>query len=44
VTSDAINIDSEYLDDDLSSAIGTETFIENDLVPDGLLASGKAPA
>jgi len=44
VTSDVINTDPELLDDDLSSAMGTETLIANDLVPDGLPAFSKAPA
>jgi hypothetical protein len=44
VTSDAMNIDSKYLDDDLSSTIDTEILIKNNLVPDGLLAFGKASA
>jgi hypothetical protein len=44
VTFDAINIDFEYLDDDLNSIMGTETLITNNLVSDGLPASDKAPA
>ena len=44
VTSDVMNIDPELLDNDLSSAIGTETLIVNDLVPDGLPDFSKAPA
>jgi hypothetical protein len=32
------------LDDDLSSAMGTETLLAHDLVPDGLPTSGRGPA
>jgi len=44
VTSDVMNIDPELLDNDLSSAIGTETLIVNDLVPDGLPDFSKGRA
>jgi hypothetical protein len=39
-----MNIDPELLDDDLSSAIDTETLLAHDLVPDGLPASSRGPA
>jgi hypothetical protein len=39
-----MNIDPDLLDDDLSSAMGTETLLAHDLVPDGLLASSKGLA
>ena len=32
------------LDDDLSGAMGTETLLAHDLVPDGLPASSRGPA
>jgi hypothetical protein len=44
VTSNAMNIDPDLLDDDLSSVVGTETLLAHDLVPDGLPASSKGPA
>jgi hypothetical protein len=43
VTSNAVNTDPD-LDDDLSSAMGTETLLAHDLVPDGLPASSRGPA
>ena len=39
-----MNIDQDLLDDDLSSAMGTETLLAHDLVPDGLSASSREPA
>ena len=39
-----MNIDQDLLDDDLSSAMGTETLLAHDLVPDGLPASSREPA
>jgi hypothetical protein len=41
---DAMNTDPDLLGDDLSSAMGTETFLANDMVPDGLPASSKGLA
>src|SRR4051794_15083742 len=38
-----MNIDPD-LNDDLSSAMGTETLLAHDLVPEGLPASSKGPA
>src|SRR3954451_23625693 len=38
-----MNIDPD-LNDDLSSAMGTETLFAHDLVPEGLPASSKGPA
>jgi len=38
-----MNIDPDLLDDDVSSAIGTETLLARDLVPDGLPASSRGP-
>jgi hypothetical protein len=43
VASNTINIDPDLLTDDLSSAMGTETLIAHDLVPEGLPASNKGP-
>ena len=37
-----MNIDLDLLDDDLSSAMGTEILLAHDLVPEGLPASRKA--
>jgi hypothetical protein len=34
-----MNIDLDLLNDDLSSAMDTETLLAHDLVPEGLLAS-----
>jgi hypothetical protein len=34
-----MNIDADLLDDDLSSAMGTETLVGHNLVPDGLPTS-----
>lgn len=39
-----MNIDPDLLDDDLSSAIGTETLLAHDLVSVGLPASSREPA
>jgi hypothetical protein len=39
-----MNIDPDLLDDDLSSAMGTEMLLAYDLVPDGLPASSREPA
>ena len=39
-----MNIDPDLLDDDLSSAMGTETLLNHDLVSDGLPASSREPA
>src|SRR3954468_1691484 len=39
-----MNIDTDLLGDDLSSAMGTETLLAHDLVPEGLPASSKVPA
>jgi hypothetical protein len=39
-----MNIDLDLLSDDLSSAVGTETLLAHDLVPEGLPASSKGPA
>src|SRR5277367_4696530 len=39
-----MNIDPDLLSDDLSSAMGTETLLAHDLVPEGLPASSKGPA
>ena len=39
-----MNIDPDLLNDDLSSAMGTETLLAHDLVPEGLPASSKEPA
>jgi hypothetical protein len=39
-----MNIDTDLLGDDLSSAMGTETLLAHDLVPKGLPASSKVPA
>jgi hypothetical protein len=39
-----MNIDPDLLGDDLSSAMGTETLLGQDLVPDGLPVSSKGPA
>jgi hypothetical protein len=44
VTSDKMNIDPDLLDDDLSSAMGTETLLDHDLMPDGLPTSSREPA
>jgi hypothetical protein len=44
LTSDAMNIHSDLSDDDLSSAMGTETLLAHDLVPEGLLASSTGSA
>ena len=38
-----MNIDPDLLSDDLSSAIGTETLLAHDIVPEGLPASSKRP-
>jgi hypothetical protein len=43
VTSDAMNIPPDLSDDDLSSAMGTETLLAHDLVPEGLPAYSKGP-
>jgi hypothetical protein len=43
MTSNAMNIDPDLLDGDLSSAMGTETLLGHNLVPDGLPASSKGP-
>jgi len=39
-----MNIDPDLLSDDLSSAMGTETLLACDLVPEGLPAPSKGPA
>jgi hypothetical protein len=39
-----MNIDPDLLDDDLSSAIGTEMLLAHDLVPDRLPVSSKGLA
>jgi len=39
-----MNIDPDLLSDDLSSAMGTETLLAHDLVPEDLPASSKGPA
>ena len=36
-----MNIHPDLFDDDLSSAMGTETLLAHDLVPEGLPASSK---
>ena len=36
-----MNIHPDLFDDDLSSAIGTETLLTHDLMPEGLPASSK---
>jgi len=38
-----MNIDPDLFSDDLSSAMGTETLLAHDLVPEGLPASSKRP-
>ena len=37
--SNAMNIDPDLLDDDLSNAMGTSALLAHDLVPDGLPTS-----
>jgi hypothetical protein len=44
VTSNAMNIDPDLLDNDLSSVLGTETLLAHNLVPDRLPASSKGSA
>ena len=44
MTSDAINIDADLSDDELSSATDTETLLAHDLVLRALPASSKGPA
>ena len=39
-----MNIHPDLSDDDLSSAMSTETLLAHDLVPEGLPASSKGPA
>jgi hypothetical protein len=39
VNSDGIELDLDFLNDDLSSAIGTDTLITNNIVPEGFQAS-----
>ena len=39
-----MDIHPDLFDDDLSSAMGTETLLAHDLVPEGLPASSKGPA
>ena len=39
-----MNIDQNFLDDDLSSAIDTETLLAYNLMSDGLSASSREPA
>ena len=39
-----MNIDPDLLSDDPSSAMGTETLLAHDLVPEGLPASSEGPA
>jgi hypothetical protein len=39
-----MNIDPDLLDDDLSSAMSTETLLTHGLVPDKFPASSKGPA
>jgi hypothetical protein len=39
-----MNIDTDLLDDDLSSAMGTETLLAHNLVPDALPGSSQGPA
>jgi hypothetical protein len=41
MTSHAMNIDADLSDDDLSSAMGTETLLARDLVPGALLESPR---
>jgi hypothetical protein len=44
VTSNAIDTDSDLLSDGLSSAMGTETLVTRNMVPESLPASSKGPA
>jgi hypothetical protein len=44
VTSNAMNIDPDLLNDDPSSVMGAETLLAHDLVPEGLPASSEGPA
>ena len=44
VTSDAMNIIADLSDDDLRSAMGIETLLAHDLVPEGLPACSTGPA
>ena len=44
MTSDAMDIDADLSDDDLSSAMGTETLLARDLVPGALPTSAEVPA
>jgi hypothetical protein len=39
-----MNINPDLLDDDFSSAVGTETLLAHALVPDGLPTSNRGPA
>jgi hypothetical protein len=39
-----MDTDSDLLSDDLSSAMGTETLVARDMVPESLPASSKGPA
>jgi hypothetical protein len=39
-----MNIHPDLFDDNLSSAMGTETLLAHDLAPEGLPASNKGPA
>jgi hypothetical protein len=38
-----MNIDPTFDDDALSSAKGADTLVANDMVPEGMQASGKPP-
>jgi hypothetical protein len=44
MTSDAMNIDADLSDDDLSSAMGTNTLLARDLVPGALPTFSNMPA
>jgi hypothetical protein len=41
MTSDATTIDADLSSNDLSNAMGTESLLAHDLVPEALLASSK---
>ena len=44
MTLDAMNTNADLSDDDLSSAMSTETLLAHDPVPEALLASSKGLA
>jgi hypothetical protein len=44
VTSNEMDIDPDLLSDDLSSAMGAETLVARDIVPENLPTSSKGPA